>query len=129
MTPNATHAALRETAVRDAAIRATYDYLNTGAHDIKLKIYSVSNVLLCEMTIPGITLDAENYRITLAEASGTCINTGIAGYGVLTGKSGAGNDIVSVGEVGTEIVLDYDDLFSGLLISLSNDPLKRRIQG
>lgn len=129
MTPNVTHAALRTAAIRAAAIHATYDYLTDGVADITLKIYSVSNIPLCTMTIPDLTLDLVNYRITLDEATGTCTGTGIAGYAVLTGKAGTGNDLLSVGESGAEIVLDYDDLFAGLLVSLSADPLKRRLQG
>lgn len=128
MTPNPTHAALRLAAVRLAAITATYNYLVDGNGAMSLKIYSVSNVLLCTMPIASLTLDTVNYRITLPEATGTCVGTGVAGYAVLRGKSG-GDDLLSVGESGAEIVLEYDDLFAGLLVSLSSDPLKRRLQG
>lgn len=129
MTPDAGHAAVRLAAVRLAAINATYDYLTEGAGSITLQIYSVSNVLLCTMDIPSLTLDADNYRITIPQASGTCIATGTAGYAVLRGKKGGDGDLLSVGESGTELVLSTDDLYSGLLVHLSSDPLNRRLQG
>ena len=128
MTPDATHAALRLAAVRLAAIRASYDYLSNGASQITLKIYSITDALLCTMIIPSLTLDEENYRIIIGLSSGTCVSTGVAGYAVLSGANG-GSDLLSVGESSTEIVLAYDDLFVGLLVELSDDPIKRRLQG
>ena len=129
MTPDAPHAAARLAAVRAAAIQASYDYLTTGSSGILLKIYSVSDALLCTITIPSLTLDAENYRIQLPDASGICTGTGTAGYARLIGKNGGDGDLLSVGESGAEITISTDDLYSGLTISLSSDATKRRLQG
>ena len=129
MTPDAGHAAVRLAAVRLAAINATYDYLTEGEGSITLKLYSVSNVLLCTMDIPSLTLDSENYRITLPKVSGICTDTGTAGYAILQGKKGGDGDLLSVGESGTELVISSDDLFEGLTVSLSDNALNRRLQG
>lgn len=129
MTPDAPHAAARLAAVRAAAIQASYDYLTTGSSDILLKIYSASDALLCTITIPSLTLDTENYRIQLPDASGICTDTGTAGYARLIGKNGGYGDLLSVGESGAEITISTDDLYSGLTISLSSDATKRRLQG
>lgn len=129
VTPSTAHAAIRLAAVRAAAIQATYDFLTDGDGDITLKIYSVSSVLLCTMILPSVALDLENYRINLPEVSGTCVASGSAGYAVLIGKGGGDGDLLSVGESGAEINLDTDDLYTGLLVKLSSNPLLRRLQG
>ena len=125
MTPDSAHAAVRLAAVRLAAISATYDYLTDGDGSITLKIYSVSNALLCAMDIPSLTLDTENYCITLPKVSGICSGTGKASYAVLQGKKGGDGDLLSVGESGTELVISSDDLFEGVTVALSDDPEKR----